>query len=220
MASTESATNKTKAFRLLDLPTELQLAIFEFAVVSIEPICITECWAWPPDWRPRACQPALTRTSKSIRHVTLNMFYRRNIFEVDTLALTKICPDHTTWLVAPWLTAIGWQNRNNLRGVWLDRDLEPYVWESGRDTPQEWLKKDKFLSSLGAEIVHVREDPKRWQLVFNMATILADEESRIVDIRNLFEARSSASVQLQSVSAFKYSKRTFAAVCSLLPRLH
>ena len=157
--------DKTVFFRLFELPTELQLAIFENAVVSNEPICITRCWASLPDWRPGARQLAVTRTSKFIRHVTLKIFHQRNIFEIGTHDITQVFPYRTTNLVAPWLMAIGWQNRDNLRGVRLNHDLESCAWKSGYITRENWLKRHKILSSLGANIVRVQVDPKSWQLV-------------------------------------------------------
>lgn len=98
-----SAPVTTTAFRLLDLPDELVLRVLEFAVVTSsnsKPIRISQYRKYNLE----AVQPAITRTCRSLRKEGTPMFYKQNIFFVDSLSheeLRKSCM---------WLTAIGSKN--------------------------------------------------------------------------------------------------------------
>jgi len=82
---------KKGSFRLLDLPAELQLAIFEFAVEPTRllimrlncPDChiMHACTSARPHQSNRlAFPPALARVSRSVRHDVLKIYYSQNIF--------------------------------------------------------------------------------------------------------------------------------------------
>lgn len=93
--------------RLLDLPTELQLEIFQLVVIQPKALSLNlkfhHCVV-PHDQGSRSCPrctphsrcfpPALARVSRSTRHDALKMFYSQNKFKVslrdiDTVGLTK-----------------------------------------------------------------------------------------------------------------------------------
>ena len=102
-------------FRLLDLPPELQLAIFHFAVVKPRalrmsvnyhhcvmshkqkvpscPWCTSNSFAFPP---------ALARVSRSVRHDALKIFYGQNRFKI-TMRHIHTC---SFGLLAKWLANV------------------------------------------------------------------------------------------------------------------
>ncbi|WPA98693.1 uncharacterized protein RHO25_003306 [Cercospora beticola] len=100
-------------FRLLDLPPELQLRIFEYAVTMDEPISINRR-AWPrligrpltieerdhlhpldlalgfnSEERAARVQPAITRVSRAIRADVIKIYYKNNTFDGRVLHLDE-----------------------------------------------------------------------------------------------------------------------------------
>ena len=112
-------------FRLLDLPTELQLAIFNLAIVK--PKALRMNLSWPhahcvlvvfrhheypicPWCRSnRVCfPPALARVSRSIRHDALKIFYGQNRFEISLSRIDSVA-------LAKWLGNVGTEYRPLVR---------------------------------------------------------------------------------------------------------
>jgi hypothetical protein len=120
MLSTErSHTNKsswTGPFRLLDLPAELQLRVFELAVVEDQPVlaialhlkcrefqCGHQKYRHRRGWGTLcytfAGPPPLADTCRSVRHDVLNLYYKGNIFEIERLDWTPTIMNRTlTWI--------------------------------------------------------------------------------------------------------------------------
>lgn len=98
-------------FRLLDLPLELQLAIFNFAIVKRKTLHLNLDLDWLHCNDPcRSCQwctpnglafpPALARVSRSIRHDVLKIFYGQNKFRVPLRHIDNVG-------LAEWLGNVG-----------------------------------------------------------------------------------------------------------------
>ena len=116
---------------LMQLPVELQLAIFEYAVVEPEPLLLNcgcdssysrlrgrrdqwEQWgedkdAWEKGEKHAPLQPGLTRTCKAIRAIALPMFYEQNSFR------GHYCQNADLDVAIRWLDRIGRDNRRSLR---------------------------------------------------------------------------------------------------------
>ncbi|KAK4547658.1 hypothetical protein LTR36_000615 [Oleoguttula mirabilis] len=122
--------------RLLELPPELQLIIFELLVVHTEPIRISfPCWGeyekvgrsyrqdraleaaakrrWDGGDDQLSLQPALSRVCKYIRATTLPIYYQLNTFE------STYCETKKETRFFDWLAAIGPRNRLLLREVYI-----------------------------------------------------------------------------------------------------
>ena len=110
--------------RLLQLPVELQLAIFEYSVIEDTPLLLNcgcdssyrsvEAWEedqalWERGEKHPPAQPGLTQTCHVIRATTLPMFYRQNMFRAHYCFETNLDKS------IDWLGAIGPANRQNLR---------------------------------------------------------------------------------------------------------
>lgn len=103
-------------FRLLDLPSELRLRIYEYAVTSEHPVKITYHNDGYGMWYSQAAiarrtQPALTRASKEIRVDAIKLYYTRNDFEAG-YCVSKVGESKT---LMEWLECIGAVNRGFLR---------------------------------------------------------------------------------------------------------
>ena len=111
--------------RLLRLPVELQLAIFEYAIIESEPLLLNcgcdssyggNYQEWHADeerWTSREKhppqQPGLTGTCAAVRSVTLPMFYQQNAFRAH------YCFEADLDMAVAWLKRIGPTNRRLLR---------------------------------------------------------------------------------------------------------
>lgn len=106
--------------RLLQLPTELQLAIFEFAVIEDEPLLVNcgcdssyssiDDWnedqgRWDSGEKHPPAQPGLTRTCRAVRVIALPMFYKQNSFRAH------YCYEADFAMAVSWLKDIGQANR-------------------------------------------------------------------------------------------------------------
>lgn len=116
---------QSPASLLSRLPDELLLIIWEYSVISPEPLDLncpcdssfggwTEAYynereAWDLRQRCPPWQPALTRVCRSIRADALPMFYKHNAFRAG------YCYECDTEIVTDWLKVIGQQNREMLR---------------------------------------------------------------------------------------------------------
>lgn len=114
--------------RLLRLPTELQLAIFEYAVIEDEPLLLNcgcdssystmQEWhddemLWEDGEKHAPEQPGITRTCKSLRAMTLPIFYQKNRFRAH------YCYEANLGMAIMWLERIGHANRLMLRDFCL-----------------------------------------------------------------------------------------------------
>lgn len=145
---------------LLQLPAELQLAIFEYAVQEAEPLLVNcgcdsnyednkDKWiedkaAWEEgQYRPPE-QPSLTRTCALIRAITLPMFYRMNGFRAH------YCFQADKQVAIKWLDRVGPENRRMMRDFCF-QDLNPQFDEwLGRDLLQ--LKRGDVIKKMGGRL--------------------------------------------------------------------
>jgi hypothetical protein len=108
-------------FRLLDLPPELRLAIFDLAIVKPKAIRLTlkklQCLSYhshmfrscPYCESNRLCfPPALARVSRSIRHDALKIFYGQNKFKAPLEYIDSAG-------MAEWLGNVGIEYRGLVR---------------------------------------------------------------------------------------------------------
>ena len=119
---------KQTAFRLLDLPAELRLKIYEYTVTQNDSIKITlpDCPCKPKDKQlahdiwcaplsvTQRTPPALTRTCKSIREDALKFYYKGNDFEAG-YCLNKGQHD----VLLEWLACIGAEARADMRTLMI-----------------------------------------------------------------------------------------------------
>lgn len=115
--------------RLLSLPPELQLLIWEFSVIESEPLhlncpCDSSFGGWTEEYyedqarweageKEPPWQPSLTRVCRSIRADALPMFYKHNRFQAG------YCYETDTDMVVDWLTVIGEENRRLMKGFYF-----------------------------------------------------------------------------------------------------
>jgi hypothetical protein len=146
---------------LLSLPAELQLLIYEFAVTEQE-VLLVNCgcdssysfekimYKYEPDkllWstgeRHAPLQPVLTRTCRSIRLMSLPMFYELNTFKAH------YCHGAVFSEVEDWLNAIGGDNRALLKNFFLfDRNPRQDYY-----SPRDIKSAERILkNSFGARI--------------------------------------------------------------------
>ena len=139
---------------LLNLPVELQLDIYELAVVEDEPLLLNcACnssyrgrWnqleidekAWESRLRHAPRQPALTQTCNFIRNLALPIFYNENLFRAH------YCRSANFDNAMKWLTTIGPRNRAELLQMYL------YDRNDGQDRYDEQaiLKAKEKLSAI------------------------------------------------------------------------
>ncbi|TKA78504.1 hypothetical protein B0A55_01978 [Friedmanniomyces simplex] len=114
---------------LLNLPVELQLNIYELALISPDSLllnCPCDSWyhrnydawdndkeAWASGTKHAPSQPGLTQTCAFVRKLTLPIFYQENRF------LAHYCHSADISMATGWLNAIGPINRALLRHLWL-----------------------------------------------------------------------------------------------------
>lgn len=125
MAAMVGMLAEDKRCHILELPIELQLAIYELAVIEHHPLLLnfpcnssyrsrydlmnTDRADWKAGTKYPPMQPALTQTCHSIRDATLPIFYGSNVF--------RACYCSKEMLAKPsdWLYMIGQRNREMLR---------------------------------------------------------------------------------------------------------
>lgn len=122
-------TNLHQPSRLLSLPPELQLLIWEFSVIEPEPLhlncpCDSSFGGWTEEYyedqarweageKEPPWQPSLTRVCRSIRADALPMFYKHNHFQAG------YCYETDTDMVVDWLKVIGEENRRLMKGFYF-----------------------------------------------------------------------------------------------------
>ncbi|KAK3648924.1 hypothetical protein LTR22_013149 [Elasticomyces elasticus] len=74
-----------KPFRFLDLSRELRDVIYTYALVTDDPLLVSEACEHI-DW-PTGVQPALTRVNRQVRMESLPIFYGDNTFEAHVVSL-------------------------------------------------------------------------------------------------------------------------------------
>ena len=146
--------------RLLQLPTELQLTIFEYAVVEDHPLLLNcgcdssykgdeEAWCeavelWKKGEKLPPFQPGITSTCSIVRRMVLPIFYQRNVFRAHYCYRTDFD------MAVKWLKMIGKENRLLLRDFcfW---DLNPdYDWQVRRDLWE--VKRSDVFRTLGGSM--------------------------------------------------------------------
>lgn len=187
---------------LLQLPAELQLTIFEYAVQEPEPLLINcacdssyhgdyDQWqedsnAWKAGILRPPHQPALTRTCSLIRHIALPMFYKQNTFRAH------YCYQADQDGAIEWLDRIGSKNRSLIRDLafW---DLNPgFDMSVPGDVLQ--LKRSKLCKELNGR---VDTDENVRNCCFHRVSFRAREDE-FVGLEDLFASgihESGASTQ-------------------------
>lgn len=122
--------------RLLDLPVELQLSVYELVVPKNEVLLLNfpcnssyrrrfddmrkDREAWQSGEKHPPTQPAITQTCRFIRNATLPMFYGNNVFRAG---YCKVTDDFRPGAMLPpvihWLDRIGSRNREMLRHLYF-----------------------------------------------------------------------------------------------------
>ena len=121
----DSNNHKHTVSRLLSLPAELQLAIWEFAVIQEDPLlvncpCDSSYGGWSEDYyadvdlwengtKHSPWQPALTRVCRSIRADALPMWYKHNQFQ------SGYCYETDLDMTVDWLRIISAENRKLMK---------------------------------------------------------------------------------------------------------
>ena len=118
--TTEEAMHSQQQSPLLQLPMELQLAIYEYAVIENESLYVNcgcdssyaSIAAWNEDqalWedgrKHPPVQPGLTRTCQLVRALSLPIYYQRNAFRAH------YCYEADLSMAIKWLKSIGQANR-------------------------------------------------------------------------------------------------------------
>ena len=145
---------------LLQLPTELQLVIFEYAVQDPEPLLLNcacdssynrdyERWgedqaAWNAGELRAPEQPSLTRTCVLIREIALPMFYKLNVFRAH------YCYQADRDGAVKWLEQIGAANRSMMRDICFIDMNESFDESVPRDLMQ--LKRSKLVKEMKGKI--------------------------------------------------------------------
>ena len=153
--------------RLLELPVELQLSIYELAVPKSE-LFLLNCpcnssyrasypaeredrKAWESGAKHPPKQPAITQTCHFIRDETLAMFYERNIF--------RACYCHTKEMLPPvvqWLATIGSRNREMLKHLYFyDRNERQ---DSNSPHALRLLEDSEIFTAMGGTMESIHTD--------------------------------------------------------------
>ena len=152
-----SSMHEQEQSRLLELPAELQLAIFEYVVQEPEPLLIN-CGcdssyggdyellekaeaAWEAGVLHPPVQPTLTRTCRGIRETALPMFYQLNAFRAH------YCSRPDMSLVMRWLERMGAASRHTIRdfAFW---DFNPDFDEESPHSLKK-LRRTKLFREMG-----------------------------------------------------------------------
>ncbi|KAK5719006.1 hypothetical protein LTR17_015431 [Elasticomyces elasticus] len=105
--------------RLLELPEELQLEIYELVVISDKTIRLDDldCCGYGDDecpsndadqWQRKGSQPEISKACRSIRSIALPVYYKNNVFE---FCYCMPGPRGILHSVKHWLDDIGASNR-------------------------------------------------------------------------------------------------------------
>ena len=142
------------------LPDELLLIIYEYTVISPEPLLLNcpcdssfggwseeyyaEREAWETGQRSPPWQPALTKVCRSMRADALPMFYKHNAFRAG------YCYECDTDIVVAWLRVIGKDNREMMKEFFF-WDENP---EHDRYSPKclKKLVRSEVVRSLGGKL--------------------------------------------------------------------
>ncbi|EME41711.1 hypothetical protein DOTSEDRAFT_134645 [Dothistroma septosporum NZE10] len=119
------ATQQHTQSRLLSLPAELQLAIWEFAVIREDALLVNcpcdsafggwtdeyyeEVHLWENGTEHSPWQPAITRVCRSIRVDALPMWFKHNSFQ------SGYCWETNLAMTLDWLKIIGAENRKKMK---------------------------------------------------------------------------------------------------------
>jgi hypothetical protein len=118
---------------LLQLPVELQLAIFEYAVIEDEPLYLNcgcdssypsiDAWnedqaLWEDGRKHPPVQPGLTRTCQFVRTLSLPIYYKQNAFRAH------YCYEADLPMAIKWLKDIGQANRESMSDLAM-LDMNP-----------------------------------------------------------------------------------------------
>lgn len=151
---------------LLQLPAELQLAIFEFAVREPEPLLLNcacdssyygdyeryeedqDLWEEGKLGPPK--QPALTQTCKLIRDITLPMFYKLNIFRAH------YCYAADQAGAIEWLDCIGAKNRLVMRDICFI-DMNPHF-DVSCPKDLKKLRRSKLVKELNGKLETLEDE--------------------------------------------------------------
>lgn len=156
--ATDSTLSQQQYSRLLALPAELQLSIYELVLFEDEPLLLNcgcdssynngrddDQWqqdkeAWKAGEKHPPMQPGLTRTCHGIRNITLPLFYKHNTFRAH------YCHSANFDTAFEWLRKMGEINRQHLRQLFLHDDNPGY--DSWELTPLKTVSR--MLVDLGA----------------------------------------------------------------------
>ena len=152
--------------RLLQLPAELQLTIFEFAIIENEQLLLNygcdssyggsfelmevdkELWdkgeILPP------LQPGLTRTCKAVRTITLPMFYEQNVFR------SHYCHETDFNMAVKWMDLIGPVNRHLIRDICLWDKNPQYDWVNSVDIIR--ARRNVAFRAMGGTLETLKRD--------------------------------------------------------------
>ncbi|KAF2491844.1 hypothetical protein BU16DRAFT_595010 [Lophium mytilinum] len=152
---------------LLSLPLELQLSIYELALISPTPLLLNlpcnssyrsrsaqetlDAAAWAAGTLHAPSQPPLTRVCHALRRLTLPIFYGENVFRARYCTRTE---DELAGPVA-WLRAMGPANREMLRWlVFYDRNERHDKWT------RDWEKVEEgpVVGELGGRVETVSDE--------------------------------------------------------------
>lgn len=158
-------TAKNPLCYLLKLPTELQLDIYELVVIEDRPLLINcpcnssysygrgykaqredeEKWTKGELKPPQ--QPALSRTCRFIRQLTLPIFYQENVFRASYCE--ALVSDKGLLEPIQWLRMIGPTNREMLRHFYF-YDRNPS--QDWKERPLKELKECEIFTEMGGNI--------------------------------------------------------------------
>jgi hypothetical protein len=158
----------TKPSRLLALPLELQLMIYEEALVYPHALAVNKrcvIWAWAmevPKKRVHARlttkHVALTQTSRFVREATLPVFYERNRFQVDCIE-----PYETIRHVVTWLAGLGPERRLWIHSLHFVKHYDIWHWVESH-LPYNLLRSPIVLEMNGQfQIEDLEHDGRAWQ---------------------------------------------------------
>ncbi|EME88647.1 uncharacterized protein MYCFIDRAFT_80019 [Pseudocercospora fijiensis CIRAD86] len=194
--------------RLLSLPPEIQLIIWEFTVTSAEPLfincaCDSSYGGWTEEYyadrerwekgeRHPPWQPGLTRTCASIRADALKMFYK-NTFQAG------YCYECDLDIVIDWLKTIGPVNRECIgKFVFFDANRK-----HDRNMPKDLTKvlRSDVVRIMGGR-VESTYDGEGCKHVVKFGPH-GDED--LMALKDLFEEETSSESQLHEVRSISQS---------------
>lgn len=148
-------------FRLLDLPPEIRLMIYELATVAPTPIQVTEIKVGEElVYDPQLCYPpALARVCQSIRTDVTKIFYTQNTFEGD-YCTARGCHN----VLLRWLRRVESRHRGSLKLILVDR-VAAIVEES--EDCLEYLRKELEAGEFGRFDLHQVDRMGTFRLSFN-----------------------------------------------------